>query len=77
MSDLEEFTSQLNSETDQPAAPQQPAQPQMTPQQMAMMQKAKEMQAKLLAMPLTHDDLKGKVDLKYYGHSGVKVHFVD
>ena len=49
----------------------------MTPQQMAQMKAAKEMQEKMAARPLTLDTLKGKVDLKWFGHAGFKVMFLD
>jgi hypothetical protein len=29
------------------------------------------------AKPLTHDTLKGKVDIKWYGHCGFKIGFKD
>ena len=45
----------------------------MTPQQMAQMKAAKEMQEKMAARPLTLETLKGKVDLKWFGHAGFKV----
>jgi hypothetical protein len=31
------------------------------------------MKAKLDEKPLTHDELKGKVDIKWFGHAGFKV----
>ena len=85
MSDeLDDFTAQLNSggagddkpKTGPPAGGK-PGQPQMTPQQMAQMKAAKEMQEKMAARPLTLDTLKGKVDLKWFGHAGFKVMFLD
>jgi len=45
----------------------------MTPQQMAELKAAKEMQAKIDAKPLTLEKLKGLVDLKWFGHAGFKV----
>ena len=36
-----------------------------------------EMKAKFDAAPIKFDALKGKVDLKYYGHAGFKIHFLD
>jgi hypothetical protein len=27
--------------------------------------------------PLESEDLKGKVDLRWYGHAGFKIHFLD
>ena len=87
MSDeLDDFTAQLNSggaggEEKPKAAPSaqggKPGQPQMTPQQMAQMKAAKEMQEKMAARPLALDTLKGKVDLKWFGHAGFKVGFLD
>lgn len=38
-----------------------------------MEQKRKEMEAR----PLKEEDLKGKVDLKWMGHAGFKIHFMD
>lgn len=38
---------------------------------------AQEHNAKLLAMPLRQDAMKGKIDLKYYGHAGFKISFND
>lgn len=35
------------------------------------------MKAKMDAKPLTHDTLKGKVDIKWYGHCGFKIGFKD
>jgi len=35
------------------------------------------MKEKFDARPLTQDPLKGKVDIKYYGHSGFKISFLD
>jgi L-ascorbate metabolism protein UlaG (beta-lactamase superfamily) len=35
------------------------------------------MKAKLDARPLTLEDLKGKVDLKWFGHAGFKIQFLD
>jgi len=87
MSDeLDDFTAQLNSggaggeekpKAGPPAQGGKPGQPQMTPQQMAQMKAAKEMQEKMAARPLALDTLKGKVDLKWFGHAGFKVGFLD
>lgn len=49
----------------------------MTPQQMAQMKAAKEMKEKMDARPLTLEKLKGKVDLKWFGHAGFKLQFLD
>ena len=35
------------------------------------------MKAKLDARPLEHDELKGKLDMKWFGHAGFKLHFID
>lgn len=35
------------------------------------------MKAKLDEKPLTHEELKGKVDIKWFGHAGFKVQFKD
>jgi hypothetical protein len=81
MSDeLDEFTAQLNSagnDKPQQAAKgpggQAGAPPAASPQQLAQMKAAKEMQEKMAARPLTLETLKGKVDLKWFGHAGFKI----
>lgn len=50
-------------------APPQP----LTPEQIAALEKDKQ----LLSMPLKEEELKGKVDIKYYGHAGIKISFKD
>lgn len=35
------------------------------------------MKKKFDARPLTFDDLKGKLDIKWFGHAGFKLHFKD
>ena len=35
------------------------------------------MEKKIAAKPLVHDVLKGKLDLKWYGHAGFKLSFLD
>jgi len=90
MSDeLDEFTSQLNTAKEEdkkvlightnpnPNMPVPNQNVRMTPQQAEAMKKAQEMKAKLDATPLKLDALKGKVDLKWYGHAGFKVSFLD
>ena len=83
MSDeLEEFTSQLNAASHNAAnVPPMPsanaAQPQISVQQAEAQRIIAEKSAALLAMPLKEEELKGKVDLKYYGHSGFKISFKD
>ena len=42
-----------------------------------MQKKAAEQKAKLDAMPLTHEPLKGKIDIKWFGHCGFKIQFKD
>jgi L-ascorbate metabolism protein UlaG (beta-lactamase superfamily) len=44
---------------------------------MAQMKAAKEMKEKMDARPLTLEKLKGKVDLKWFGHAGFKLQFLD
>ena len=44
---------------------------------MAALKQAQEMQKKIDERPLTHDELKGKVDLKWFGHAGFKLNFMD
>jgi hypothetical protein len=75
MSDeLDEFTAQLNSAGEDKVQANRPqAQPQLTPQQMAQLKAAKEMQEKMAARPLSLETLKGKVDLKWFGHAGFKI----
>lgn len=78
--ELDEFTAQLNSAGEEkpkaaPAGAKGPggAPPNMTPQQMAQLKAAKEMQEKMAARPLTLETMKGKVDLKWFGHAGFKI----
>lgn len=85
MSELDEFTAQLNAgneeeEKAEEAAAQPTPQEQVNPQiaaQMAAMKAAQELQKQMEARPLTYDDLKGKVDIKWFGHAGFKIHFMD
>lgn len=49
----------------------------MNPQQWAAIQEAKAEKAKMDARPLELEDLKGKVDIKWFGHCGFKIHFLD
>ena len=49
----------------------------MTPEQMAAAKAAAEMKAKIDARPLSLEKLKGKVDLKWFGHAGFKIQFLD
>lgn len=35
------------------------------------------MEAKIAAKPLVNDVLKGKLDMKWYGHAGFKLSFMD
>ena len=48
-----------------------------TPEQLATMKLEAELKAKLDAEPLRQDELKGKIDIKWYGHSGFKISFKD
>ena len=41
------------------------------------MEEAAKIKAEIDAAPLLFDDLRGKVDVKWYGHAGFKVHFKD
>ena len=41
------------------------------------MKQAAEMKAKMDARPLTLEALKGKVDIKWFGHAGFKISFKD
>jgi hypothetical protein len=90
MSDeLDDFTAQLNSADDsqQPPKPAPNAQAQnkpgmpdlskLTPEQIAAMKQAAELKKKLDERPLTLDTIKGKVDLKWFGHAGFKIQFLD
>jgi hypothetical protein len=49
----------------------------MTPEQMAAAKAAAEMKAKIDARPLALEKLKGKVDLKWFGHAGFKIQVLD
>lgn len=49
----------------------------MSPLSQSALNAAQEKDKALLAMPLKEEPMKGKVDLKHYGHSGFKISFVD
>jgi len=44
---------------------------------MAQLKAAQDMKAKLDAKPLVQDKLKGKLDIKWFGHAGFKLSFLD
>lgn len=46
-------------------------------QEEAQKKAAAEAKAKMDARPLSLENLKGKVDLKWFGHAGFKIHFLD
>jgi len=69
--DLDDFTAQLNQADGGEVAKQ------MNPEQAAALKAAADMKAQLDAKPLVQDKLKGKVDIKWYGHAGFKVGFMD
>ena len=79
--ELDDFTAQLNQadegEDEQTPGPAQSAGPGLppgaTPEQIAAIKAAQEMKAKLDEKPLTHEPLKGKVDIKWFGHAGFKI----
>ena len=76
--ELEDFTAQLNKvddgKADAGAAAGIPGIPAgATPEQIAAIKAAQEMKAKLDEKPLTHEAIKGKVDIKWFGHAGFKV----
>ena len=83
--ELDDFTAQLNSA--ETAGGEKPAgetaevgpqvQPGMSPEQMAAIKAAQEMKQKLDEKPLTLEPMKGKVDIKWFGHAGFKVQFKD
>lgn len=78
MSELDDFTASLN----QGNAPQQqqpgaPGQPQLTPEQIKIMQEQQAKTKALLEAPLQEAELKGKIDIKYFGHAGVKISWLD
>ena len=82
MSDLDDFTAQLNSGTEETKAggeatteQQQLAEmmAKMTPEQRQAFEQAQAAQAKIDARPLVHEALKGKVDCKWFGHAGFKI----
>ena len=80
MSELDDFTAQLNTNDNvaKPAgAPQQPNQPQLTPEQIKHMQEQQAKTKALLEKPLEETPLKGKVDIKYFGHAGIKISWED
>jgi cytosine/adenosine deaminase-related metal-dependent hydrolase len=86
MSELDDFTAQLNAGDEDAQEIQQqhqhpggppPGAPQMSPEQMAAAKAAAEMKAKIDARPLQLEKLKGKVDLKWFGHAGFKIQFLD
>jgi len=84
MSELDEFTAQLNASNEEAKQAQQPGQPGPggqpggpSPQEVAAMKAAAEMKAKMDARPLTLEPLKGKVDIKWFGHAGFKIAFKD
>ena len=41
------------------------------------MKAMKKEKAKIDEREMDNDELKGKVDIKWYGHSGFKIHFLD
>ena len=51
--------------------------PGMTPQQYAYLMHGKKMFEQQMSKALAHEALKGKVDLKWYGHAGFKIQFKD
>ena len=79
--DLDDFTAQLNNAEAENAAaavnttagegPQ--VAPGMTPEQIAAIKAAQEMKQKLDEKPLTLEPMKGKVDIKWFGHAGFKI----
>jgi L-ascorbate metabolism protein UlaG (beta-lactamase superfamily) len=83
MSDLDDFTAQLNAggaggqPQPGPGGPGGPPRQGPTPEQIEAMKKAEQMRKEMEARPLTQDDLKGKIDIKWFGHAGFKIHFLD
>lgn len=86
MSELDDFTAQLNAggaggaQRPGPGGPGGPGGPPRqgpTPEQIEQMKKAEQMRKEMEARPLTQEDLKGKVDIKWFGHAGFKIHFLD
>ena len=83
MSELDEFTAQLNAggadsgaqEAQQPGAPGGGQGP--NAEQIAAMKAAAELKKKMDERPLALDELKGKVDVKWFGHAGFKISFLD
>jgi L-ascorbate metabolism protein UlaG (beta-lactamase superfamily) len=75
MSELDEFTAQLNAGADNKPAGQPPAN--ISPEQLKAMQEQQAATKALLEKELEQTPLKGKVDLKWYGHSGVKISWKD
>lgn len=54
-----------------------PQRPPPSPEQIAAMKKAEEMKDKWMAMEYSTEDMKGKVDISWFGHGGFKIHFKD
>ena len=80
--ELEEFTSQLNDSASNTANPPpmpsaNAGAPQVSVAQAEAMKLIEEKSKQLLARPLEESELKGKVDMKYFGHAGVKISFKD
>lgn len=75
--ELDDFTAQLNKAGEEATAGDGKAPaglpPGVTPEQVQAIKAAQEMKAKLDEKPLTHDTLKGKVDIKWFGHAGFKI----
>ena len=80
--DLDDFTANLNmaeSDVDKEknAAGQMQLPPGVTPEMVMEMKKqeeiAKKVQEEAAKKPLKHDPMKGKVDIKWFGHAGFKI----
>lgn len=84
MADQDHLTQQLNSLNEEPVQPphlqnRTHVEPGLNPQMQAEMaaRQAEEMKAKMDARPMHLDPLKGKLDIKYFGHAGFKISFLD
>lgn len=62
---------------EQPQIPGLPPGTQLTPEQIEAIKRAQEMKKKMDERPLELDKLKGEVDIKWFGHAGFKISFLD
>ena len=81
MSELGEFISHLNRKEKKKSEGEEKEErkcpPGMSEQQFHVLNAMKKQKAEIEAKEISFDELKGKVDIKWYGHSGFKIHFLD